>query len=189
MQKDTIQNSSHVLEVDVIIEIPLECGKVKYEIKIENNISKISVDRFSGTDMVYPCNYGFIPNTLGLDGDPIDALVITPMSLVTGSWIKTRPLGALLMEDDGGIDHKVILVPTRKITKAYDEIHSIDDLPHNILNRIVHFFSHYKDLEDGKWVNIKGWSGVADAVAILEDGFSRFQKFANEVDTAEHKHI
>lgn len=148
-------------EVNVIIEIPMHACGVKYEVDKHSGV--LCVDRFMSTPMHYPANYGYIPDTLSEDGDPVDVLVISPMPLLSGSVIACRPIGMLNMTDESGIDAKIIAVPTHKISKLYDAVASIDDLPKQLIASITHFFEHYKDLEEGKWVKVSGWSTIADA--------------------------
>lgn len=148
-------------EVNVIIEIPMNGAPVKYE--VDKNSGALFVDRFMMTAMFYPANYGYIPNTLSEDGDPVDVLVVTPMPLISGSVIRARVVGMLKMTDESGTDAKLIAVPMRKISKAYDHVETYEDLPEQLLKSIEHFFKHYKDLEEGKWVKIDGWDGIAAA--------------------------
>src|SRR3990167_4532106 len=115
------------------------------------------VDRFMATAMQYPANYGFVPNTLSEDGDPVDVLVVTPVPLRHGSVIRARPVGVLKMTDDSGVDAKILAVPVDKLTPAYHHVQEATDLPELLLKQIKHFFEHYKDLEKGKWVKIEGW--------------------------------
>jgi inorganic pyrophosphatase len=133
------------------------------------------VDRFMSTAMHYPCNYGYIPHTLSDDGDPVDVLVITPIPLITGVVVRCRPVGMLKMEDEAGVDAKLLAVPVDKLTNLYRDIESPRDLPESILNQISHFFEHYKDLEAGKWVKVQGWVGAAEAKAEILSGVQRYQ--------------
>jgi inorganic pyrophosphatase len=160
-------------EINVIVEIPQDGDPVKYE--VDKRSRAIFVDRFLGTPMRYPCNYGYIPGSWGGDGDPADVLVVTPLPLIPGSVIRCRPVGILKMEDDGGDDAKILAVPIDKLTKRYSEISNFRDLPGEILDRIVHFFDHYKDLEPGKWVNIKGWEGVESAKQEVLESVQRYE--------------
>nr|WP_071664405.1 inorganic diphosphatase [Francisella frigiditurris] len=145
-------------DFNVVIEIPEASAPVKYEFCKDSNM--IVVDRFMSTTMRYPCNYGFIPNTLYDDGDPIDVLVLAPEPLVHGCVINCRAVGVFKMEDDGGIDAKIIAVPSPKLSKDYDHIKDINDLPKSLLQKIEHFFTHYKDLDSGKWVKVEGWDNA-----------------------------
>ena len=142
-------------DVNVIIEIPLHGDPVKYE--VDKDTGAMFVDRFMATAMHYPCNYGYIPHTLCDDGDPVDVLVISPLPLISGSVVRCRPVGMLSMEDESGEDAKIIGVPIDKLTSLYRDINNYRDLPRELLDRIAHFFEHYKDLERGKWVKVKGW--------------------------------
>ncbi|WP_286941353.1 MULTISPECIES: inorganic diphosphatase [Acinetobacter] len=144
-----------------IIEIPQNIDPVKYEMNKE--FDAIFIDRFLTTSMFYPANYGYIPKTLSEDGDPLDVLVISPYPVAIGAVIRSRPVGVMYMEDEHGIDAKIIAVPHSKLSKLYDHILNIDDIDQLTLNRIQHFFEHYKDLEEGKWVKLQGWGNVDKA--------------------------
>ena len=148
-------------DLNAIIEIPAFSEPVKYEFDKENNL--LVVDRFMSTCMQYPCNYGFIPNTLSEDGDPMDILVITPVPLRHGAVIRCRPVGMLKMTDESGIDTKIIAVPHDKLTKMYSHIQDIQDVPELLKQQIKHFFEHYKDLEPGKWVKVDGFENAKTA--------------------------
>ena len=141
-----------------IIEIPANHDPIKYE--IEKDYDAVFVDRFMATPMFYPANYGFIPQTLADDGDPLDVLVITPYPVMPGSVIRCRPVGILEMTDEAGGDAKLVAVPHSKLTKIYDDIKDINDVPQLLRDQISHFFENYKDLETGKWVKVEGWKGV-----------------------------
>lgn len=160
-------------EINVIIEIPLNGEPVKYE--VDKDSGALFVDRFLGTAMHYPCNYGYINNTLCGDGDPADVMVITRFGLVAGSVVRCRPIGVLRMTDESGEDAKILAVPVDKISPMNKKIQTLDDVPELLLKRISHFFEHYKDLEDGKWVKIDGWEDekaakqeILDAVKMYE---------------------
>lgn len=144
-------------DINVVIEIPMNSNPIKYEVDKETNA--LWIDRFLGTPMFYPANYGFVPNTLADDGDPLDVLVISPYPLPPATVINARPIGILVMSDESGEDAKVIAVPNYKITPLYDNVQEITDLPQSLVNQIEHFFEHYKDLEEGKWVKIDEWKG------------------------------
>ncbi|WP_114652347.1 inorganic diphosphatase [Polynucleobacter necessarius] len=162
---------------NVIIEIPMNADPVKYEVDKETGC--LFVDRFMGTAMHYPCNYGYIPKTIAGDGDPVDVLVITPFALVPGSVVSCRAIGMLEMEDEGGQDAKLLAVPEDKILPIYKHLQKPEDVNELLLAQIQHFFEHYKDLEKGKWVKVKGWTGVAGAhKEILEgiEGYAKSQK-------------
>lgn len=156
-------------DVNVVIEIPALAEPVKYEIDKESGA--LFVDRFMGTAMHYPCNYGFIPNTLGDDGDPVDVLVVTPIPLHHGSVIRCRLIGVLDMTDESGRDEKLLAVPVSKLTPIYDHVKEATDLPPLLLNQIKHFFEHYKDLEPGKWVKLENWGDAAKAREVALKGF------------------
>lgn len=143
-------------EMNVIIEIPMHSEPVKYEVDKDSGV--LFVDRFLSTPMFYPVNYGYIPQTLSEDGDPVDVLVVTPVPLINASVIQCRVVGMLKMTDESGVDAKLLAVPTNKLTKIYESVQSYKDLPENLLNSIEHFFTHYKDLEPGKWVKVDGWA-------------------------------
>lgn len=146
-------------DFNCIIEIPAESDPVKYE--IEDDL--VWVDRFVGTNMRYPANYGYIPQTLCDDGDALDVLVVTPFPLIHGCVVRARPLGMLNMTDESGGDAKLIAVPVSKLCPMYDSIQSIDDLPELLVKQIEFFFQNYKGLEKGKWVKLDGFGSKADA--------------------------
>ena len=152
-------------DLNVIIEIQ-EGSNVKYEIEKESGA--VVVDRFIAMPMFYPANYGFINNTLADDGDPTDVLVITPQPIIPGSVIRCRPIGILNMEDESGVDEKVIAVPHTKVTTLYDDVQELSDLPKLLVDQMKAFFETYKDLEDGKWVKITGWEDQASAKAKIK---------------------
>lgn len=161
-------------DINVIIEIPAHKDPVKYE--VDKETGAMYVDRFMGTAMHYPCNYGYVPNTLSLDGDPVDVMVVAPLPVMSGAVIRCRPIGVLNMEDDGGVDAKVLAVPIDKLTGLYRNISSLRDMPEETLDRLAHFFEHYKDLEKGKWVKITGWAGVEEAKQEILDSVARFEE-------------
>lgn len=161
-------------EINVIIEIPMHGEPVKYEIDKETGV--LFVDRFMTTAMYYPANYGYIPQTLSEDGDPMDVLVITPVPLINGVVIACRPIGMLKMTDEAGIDTKLLAVPVGKLSKMYESVQSHEDLPQPLLLSLEHFFQHYKDLEQGKWVKINGWEGRERAKEEIIAGINRFNK-------------
>lgn len=165
-------------DFNVIIEIPAHGEPIKYE--VDKATGAMFVDRFMSTAMHYPCNYGYVPHTLSDDGDPVDVLVITPVPLLTGVVVRCRPVGMLKMEDEAGIDAKVLAVPIDKLTSLYRDIESPRDLPESILNQISHFFEHYKDLEVGKWVKVQGWVGAAEAKTEILDGMRRYNDAADK---------
>lgn len=161
-------------EINVIIEISAGGQPIKYEIEKESGA--IFVDRFVQTPMFYPANYGFVPHTLSDDGDPCDVLVISDLPIIPGAVIACRPIGAILMEDESGMDEKIVAVPKTKLHPKYGEINSYKDLPETQRNQLVHFFEHYKDLEAGKWVKIKGWADAAEAKDLLVQGLEAAKK-------------
>jgi len=160
-------------DVNVIIEIPVRGEPVKYE--VDKETGALMVDRFLDTAMFYPCNYGYIPQTLSEDGDPVDVLVITPAPLMSGSVIRARPIGMLKMTDEKGVDAKILAVPADKLSTLYRNIKSHQDVTPQLLATISHFFEHYKDLEQGKWVKIEGWVGPDEARQEIMASFKRFQ--------------
>lgn len=155
-------------DINVIIEVPVGGDPIKYE--MDKASGAIFVDRFLHTPMRYPCNYGFIPHTLSDDGDPTDVLVIGQMALIPGSVVRCRPVGVLLMEDEAGFDEKIVAVPHAKLTPYFDGVENYTDLPKVTQDRITHFFEHYKDLEEGKWVKVKGWGDAAKAAEMIQAG-------------------
>ncbi len=160
-------------DVNVIIEIPRYGDPIKYE--VDKDTGAMFVDRFMSSAMHYPCNYGYIPQTLSDDGDPADVLVLAPFPLVTGSVVRCRPLGMLKMEDEAGGDAKILAVPIDKLTKFYTSWDNYRDVQQEMLDKIEHFFAHYKDLEKGKWVKIEGWTGKDEARREILDSAERYQ--------------
>ena len=160
-------------EINVIIEIPKDSEPVKYEVDKESGA--IFVDRILSTPMRYPCNYGYVPKTLGGDGDPLDVLVVLPMPLIPGSVIRCRPVGVLKMTDEAGSDEKLLAVPANKIFNGYSHIEDIGQVSPHWLERIGHFFEHYKDLEKGKWVKVDRWGDAAEAKQIIAEGIASYQ--------------
>jgi len=158
---------------NVIIEIPMNADPVKYEVDKESGA--IFVDRFMSTSMHYPTNYGYVPQTISGDGDPVDVLVITPVPLIPGVVVTCRPIGILKMTDEAGEDGKVLAVPTDKILSIYTQWQKPEDLNPLRLKTIAHFFEHYKDLEEGKWVKINGWEGPESAKKEILEGIANFQ--------------
>lgn len=163
-------------DFNVVIEIPMNADPIKYEVDKESGA--IFVDRFMGTAMHYPCNYGYVPNTLSLDGDPVDVLVITPFPLIPGVVVRCRPIGVLKMTDESGEDAKVLAVPVDKVLSIYSHWQKPEDLNELRLRQIQHFFEHYKDLEKGKWVKIDGWYGPEEAKQEILAGVANYQKDA-----------
>ena len=158
-------------EVNVIIEIPLGGNPVKYE--MDKDSGAMFVDRFLHTAMYYPCNYGFIPHTLSQDGDPVDAAVLAQVPVTPGVVIASRPVGVLIMEDEGGIDEKILCVPVDKLHPYYSNVGSYRDIRPILLEQIAHFFEHYKDLERGKWVKVQRWGEAEEAQALIREGIER----------------
>ena len=161
-------------EVNVIIEIPSRSDPVKYE--LDKNTGLLTVDRFVATGMSYPCDYGFIPQTLSEDGDPVDVLVVSPYSLHPGVLIRCRPIGLLRMTDESGKDAKILAVPILKLTTRYQEVHAPKDLGADFLASVEYFFQHYKDLESGKWVKLDGWEECKAAHQEILSSVTRYQK-------------
>src|SRR5262245_23784073 len=158
-------------DIHAFIEIPYGGVPVKYE--LDKNSGTLHVDRFLHTAMFYPGNYGFIPHTLSQDGDPCDVLVIAPVPVVPGAVIRCRPVGALLMEDQAGIDEKIIAVPVDELHPFYKGINSYLDLPEILREQIAHFFQHYKDLEKGKWANVGQWANVEQSHRLILESIKR----------------
>lgn len=158
-------------DLHALIEIPVGGTPVKYE--LDKRSGAMFVDRFLHTAMFYPGNYGFIPQTLSEDGDPIDVLVIAPVAVVSGAIIRCRPVGALLMEDQAGLDEKVIAVPVDDLHPFYNDIASYLDLPQILRDQTAHFFNHYKDLEHGKWTKIGEWVGVEKTGELIMAAIAR----------------
>ena len=159
---------------NVIIEIPMNADPVKYEVDKESGA--IFVDRFMSTAMHYPTNYGYVPNTLSGDGDPVDVLVITPVPLIPGVVVTCRAIGILKMSDEAGEDSKVLAVPINKILPIYAHWQKPEDMNALRLKTIAHFFEHYKDLEEGKWVKILGWDGPEAAKKEVMDGIANCER-------------
>ncbi len=155
-------------DINVIIEVPLGGEPIKYE--MDKDSGAMVVDRFLYTAMRYPCNYGFVPHTLSNDGDPTDVLVVGQRALMPGCVVRARPVGVLMMEDEAGIDEKIVAVPHAKLTPYYDQIKTYRDLPQVLQDRIPHFFDHYKDLERDKWVKVLGWEDVDKAHELILGG-------------------
>ena len=158
-------------DVNVIVEVPIGGEPIKYEMHKESGA--LMVDRFLYTSMRYPGNYGFIPGTLSGDGDPCDVIVANTRALVPGAIISCRIVGVLMMEDEAGMDEKLIGVPSTWLTKRYDGVETYSDLPKITLHQIEHFFTHYKDLEPGKWVKLVGWRDAEVARALVTEGVER----------------
>lgn len=161
-------------DINVVIEIPQGGQPVKYE--IDKDSGALFVDRFLSTSMIYPANYGFIPNTLSDDGDPCDVLVLTHLPVAPGCVIRSRPIGALIMEDEAGMDEKILAVPVDKLNPFYSGIKSYKDLPEITRQQISHFFEHYKDLEKGKWVKVADWVDADKAGELIANSIKMANK-------------
>lgn len=175
MSLDNVSPGSKLPEsFNVIIEIPMNGDPIKYEVDKESGA--IFVDRFMNTSMHYPTNYGYVPKTIAGDGDPVDVLVITPVPLIPGVVVPCRAIGILKMQDEAGEDGKVLAVPTSKILSIYDQWKKPEDLNPMRLKTISHFFEHYKDLEQGKWVKVLGWEGPEAAHKEIMDGIAAYER-------------
>ena len=163
-------------EFNVIIEIPMNALPIKYE--VDKASGALFVDRFMSTAMHYPCNYGYVPQTLSDDGDPVDVLVITPFPLFPGVVVTCRPIGMLKMRDEAGGDAKLLAVPIDKILPIYQHWQKPEDMNDLRLQQITHFFEHYKDLEPGKWVKVEGWEGPESARTEIRDGLASYRNRA-----------
>jgi inorganic pyrophosphatase len=159
-------------EVNVIIEVPAGGEPVKYE--MDKASGALFVDRILHTSMRYPANYGFLPQTLGDDGDPLDALVIAGVPLIAGCVVAVRPVGVLLMDDDKGGDEKLLCVPLVKLNPYYANIKTLSDVPKILIDQTEHFFAHYKDLEPGKWAKVKGWAGPDVAADYIRKAIEKY---------------
>ncbi|MBV6633071.1 MAG: inorganic diphosphatase [Alphaproteobacteria bacterium] len=158
-------------EINVVIEVPVRSDPIKYEMDKESGA--LIVDRILGTSMHYPVNYGFIPNTLSGDGDPVDVMVVCDIPINSGAFIKARPVGVMKMVDDGGEDEKILAVPANSVSPIFSQYKTYKDLPQPLCDQIEHFFSRYKDLEDGKWAKVEGWGGPEEAGQFILDGIKR----------------
>ena len=160
-------------DINVVIEVPQHGDPIKYELDKESGA--IFVDRFMHTAMHYPCNYGFVPNTLSDDGDPVDVLVVSQFPLIPGCVINCRPIGVLLMEDEAGMDAKILAVPSEKLKPVNCRVHGPEDLPSFLTAQIKHFFEHYKDLEPNKWVKVLGWGDKEAAQKEVVDSIAAYE--------------
>lgn len=161
-------------DLNVIIEVPMGGEPVKYE--MDKQSGALFVDRFLFTPMRYPGNYGFVPHTLCGDGDPLDVLVLNSRPVVPGSVMRCRPIGVLMMEDDGGRDEKLLALPVSKLTAEYEKVEDVTDLPEILLKNVEHFFTHYKDLEPGKWAKIERIAGLDEALKVVNDAVELAKK-------------
>lgn len=160
-------------DINVIIEVPLGADPVKYE--LDKDSGAMFVDRFLHTAMFYPANYGFVPHTLCGDGDPVDVLVLSRVPVVPGAVVRCRPVGVMFMEDEGGIDEKILAVPHDKLIPYYQDVSSYRDLPRILLDQIAHFFTHYKDLEKDKWAKIDRWGEAGEAARVIENSIATYK--------------
>ncbi|MFW0072819.1 MAG: inorganic diphosphatase [Coxiella-like endosymbiont] len=174
MAPTTVSAGKGIHDFNVIIEISANGGEVKYEYDKELQI--LTVDRFMLTSMRYPCNYGFVPSTLGEDGDPLDVLVLTPAPIQPGTLIRVRAVGMMKMEDESGNDSKILAVPLVKACREYEYIQSLKDVSPLLLDNIACFFEHYKELEPNKWAKVKGWFEKSEAKEEFEASFKRLQE-------------
>ena len=158
-------------EVNVIVEVPVGGEPIKYE--MDKEAGTLVVDRFLYTSMRYPGNYGFIPHTLSGDGDPVDVLICNQRGIVPGAIMAVRPIGVLRMQDEAGLDEKIVAVPVPRLTRRYESVKNYTDLPDITLKQIEHFFEHYKDLEPGKWVKALGWGDAEMAKQLIVEGVER----------------
>lgn len=164
-------------DLNVIIEIPVGGEPVKYE--VDKDSGALFVDRFLHTAMYYPCNYGFVPHTLADDGDPVDVLIAARTPVIPGCVVRARPIGALILEDEAGMDEKILCVPVDDLHPYYAEIDSYRALPKILLDQISHFFQHYKDLEPNKWVKVHRWAETGEACKIIEASIEAARQAAN----------
>ncbi len=160
-------------DINVVIEIPAYSDPVKYE--IDKDTGALFVDRFMGTAMQYPTNYGYLPHSLSEDGDPVDVLVISSSPILSRAVVRCRPIGLLKMVDESGPDPKILAVPVNKLTPFFNRVQTYRDIAEDRLARIVHFFEHYKDLEEGKWVKVEGWKGPKEAKDEILESIARYE--------------
>ena len=160
-------------EVNVIVEVPVGGEPIKYE--MDKEAGTLVVDRFLHTSMRYPGNYGFIPHTLSDDGDPLDVLIANQRSIVPGAVVAVRPIGVFMMQDEAGVDEKIVAVPVSRLSLSFEQVQDYTQLPEIIVQQIQHFFEHYKDLEPHKWVKALGWRNVDEAKKIILDSIARAQ--------------
>lgn len=158
-------------EIYVVIENPMGGDPVKYE--LDKDSGMLFVDRFLHTSMYYPGNYGFVPHTLSGDGDPVDVLVLGTVPVMPGAVLAARPVAVLVMEDDGGMDEKIIAVPTTKMFPYHDDVIDVDHIRPIMKQQIEHFFTHYKDLEKGKWSKVIRWGMAEEAKKLIKEGVER----------------
>lgn len=172
MQLDAIPTGNQPPDdINVVIEVPVGGEPIKYE--MDKASGALFVDRYLYTSMRYPGNYGFVPHTISDDGDPIDVLVASTRAITPGAVINCRPIGVLIMKDEAGQDEKVIAVPSSALTRRYDKVTNYTDLPEITLQQVAHFFTHYKDLEPDKWVEIDRWADADTARALITEAIER----------------
>jgi inorganic pyrophosphatase len=174
MNLDRVGSGNIPDEINVIIEIPAHSDPVKYE--VDKKSGAMFVDRFMTTAMYYPCNYGYVPHTLSKDGDPADVLVVTPIPLISGCVVKCRPVAVLKMTDESGDDAKILAVPVSKLCKQWNKVEGPEDMSPSLLDQISHFFEHYKDLDEGKWVRVEGWGNADEAKQELIESVKLYQE-------------
>ena len=160
-------------KINAIIEIPYG-SSIKYELDKESGA--VFVDRVMASAVFYPANYGFIANTLADDGDPVDILVLNEYPIQAGAVIPCRLIGVLVMEDESGMDEKLLALPTSKVDARYEDIKSLDDVPKATLAKIKNFFETYKILEKDKWVKVQDFKDTKAAVEILEKAIANYKK-------------
>jgi len=158
-------------DLHVIVEVPIGGEPIKYE--MDKASGALFLDRYLYTPMRYPGNYGFVPHTLCGDGDPLDAIIMSSRPIVPGAVVRSRPVGVLFMEDDGGMDEKIICLPAHKLTRVYDDIGDVSDMPAIQMERLRHFFSHYKDLEPDKWARIDHIGDIDEARRVIMDSIAK----------------
>jgi len=182
MDHESIQPGNNVPDdINVIIEIPSHSAPIKYE--VDKVSGSLFVDRFMATAMYYPANYGYVPHTLSEDNDPVDVLVVTPAPLLSGSIINCRPAAVLEMTDESGVDSKILAVPNDKLSQLYRHIKEPEDFSKCLLETISHFFNHYKDLEEGKWVKINGWKDSAAAKKEILASIERYENYKKNLNS------
>lgn len=165
-------------EINVVIEIP-KGSNIKYE--IDDETGALFVDRKLFTAMFYPCNYGFVPQTKEKDGDPVDVLVLGNDPVVPSSVIRANPVGILITADEEGEDAKVVAVPVAKVDPSFSDVKDIQNVPRHIQDQIKHFFEHYKELEKGKYVKVKGWENKESAKRKISEAMERYKKDEKQV--------
>jgi inorganic pyrophosphatase len=181
MRVDTIPiGTNPPFDINVLVEVPIGGEPIKYE--LDKASGTLFVDRMLYTAMRYPGNYGFIPQTLSDDGDPIDVLIANSRPILPGAVCNCRPVGVLFMKDEAGGDEKIVAVPSDRISPLYREIKNYLGLPEMLRQRIAHFFEHYKDLEAGKWVELDRWGDEAEARATIEKAIKAAQRHRNSFE-------